>query len=74
MIDLARDTAQLVVQNKIFADPVAAYRQVAIGALGTAALLVLFAMTPLPVWIGALIAGFVGGYIMPYLFKDVRFK
>ncbi len=35
MIDLARDTAQLVVQNKIFADPVAAYRQVAIGALGT---------------------------------------
>ncbi len=31
-------------------------------------------MTPLPVWIGALIAGFVGGYIMPYLFKDVRFK
>ena len=75
MIDLTRDTLKLVLANKLFTNPVQAYGHVAVGAAGTAALLVLMAFV-LPVWfcVSAAIAGFAGGYAMPYLWKDVKFQ
>ncbi len=75
MIDLTRDTLKLVLANKLFSNPAQAYGQVAIGAAGTAAILVLLAFVfPVPFWISAVIAGFAGGYAMPYLWKDVKFQ
>jgi hypothetical protein len=75
MLDMTRDTLKLVLENKLFADPGVAYRQVAIGTAGTALLLVALAYSlPVPFWVSAVLAGFVGGYAMPYLFKDIKFK
>jgi site-specific recombinase len=74
MFELTRDTIQLVFTNKIWADPVMAYRQVAIGALGTALALIALAYSGLPIWLSAIICGFAGGYAMPYLFRDVKFQ
>jgi hypothetical protein len=74
MLDMTRDTFKLVVENKLFKDPVVAYRQVAIGAVLTAAILIALAYGPIPLWISATVAGFLGGFAMPYLFRDIKFK
>ncbi len=75
MLDMTRDTVKLVLANKLFADQISAFRQVAIGAVGTAILLVAFAAAvPLPFWLSATFVGFLGGFAMPYLFKDVKFQ
>lgn len=74
MIDMTRDTVKLLVENKLFADQGMAFRQVTVGAVGTAVALVALASTPLPLWISAALAGFGGGYAMPYLFKDIKFR
>ena len=74
MLEMTLDTIKLVFANKIWADPVTAYRQIAIGAFGTALALLALASTWLPVWLAAIVAGFAGGYAMPYLFRDVKFQ
>ncbi len=75
MFDMTRDTFKLVIENKLFADPLMAYRQVALGAIGTAALLIVLGVgLAAPLWISAILAGFAGGYAMPYLFRDVKFR
>jgi len=74
MFELARDTIQIVLTNKIWADPAMAYRQVAIGVLGTALALIALSYSGWPIWVSAIICGFAGGYAMPYLFRDVKFQ
>lgn len=74
MLDMTRDTIKLLTANKLFHDQNVAFRQTAIGVASTAALLVGLAFLPVPLWISAVVAGFAGGYLMPYLFKDIRFK
>ena len=73
MLDFTRDSLKLVIENKLFLHPVAAYGKIAIGALGTAVLFVALAFTPIPLWVSGVLAGFAGGYVMPYLFRDVKF-
>jgi len=74
MFDMTLDTIRLVLTNKMWADPVMAYRQVAIGAIGTALAFLALAYAGLPLWFAAIAAGFAGGYAMPYLFRDVKFQ
>jgi hypothetical protein len=64
----------LFVQGKLFADPNMVYRQLAIGVLVTAILLIAAAKAGAPLWLAALIAGLVGGALQPYLFKDLRYR
>jgi hypothetical protein len=74
MIDMARDTFKLLIENKLFADPKVAFRQVGIGMAGSAIVLIALAFTPLPLWLAGIVAGFGGGYAMPYLFRDIKFR
>ena len=64
----------LFLQGKLFAEPAKVYRQTAIGAALTAALLVVLAVAGLPVAGAAAVAGIVGGALQPYLFKDLRYR
>lgn len=74
MLTLARQSLGLMARGKLFADPYMAYRQLALGALITALLLVALAYSALPLWGAALAAGFIGGALQPYLFRNLRYR
>jgi hypothetical protein len=63
----------LFFRGKLFANPAQVYRQIAIGILATAVMLLALALIGVPVWLAALTAGFAGGMLQPYLFKDLRY-
>lgn len=71
---MARSSITLFFQGKLFADPGKVYRQLAIGVLVTAVVLVVAAKAGAPLWLAALIAGLIGGGLQPYLFKDLRYR
>jgi Na+-transporting NADH:ubiquinone oxidoreductase subunit NqrB len=64
----------LFLRGKLFANPAKVFRQIAIGVLVTAAVLALLAVVGVPLWLAALVAGFGGGMLQPYLFKDLRYR
>jgi hypothetical protein len=75
MLDMVRSSIVLFFRGKLFADPGKAYTQLAIGIVFTA--LVMLAATKLatlPLWAAAAIAGFLGGVLQPYLFKNLRYR
>ena len=74
MWSMAITSIGLFFRGKLFANPAQAYRQIAIGVLVTAVLLFVLAVAGVPVWLAALIAGFGGGMLQPYLFKDLRYR
>ena len=74
MWEMAKSSIVLFLQGKLFAEPAKVYRQTAIGAALTAALLVVLAVAGLPVAGAAAVAGLVGGALQPYLFKDLRYR
>ncbi|MEQ8451555.1 MAG: hypothetical protein RIB97_17950 [Nitratireductor sp.] len=74
MWEMAKSSIVLFLQGKLFAEPAKVYRQTAIGAALTAALLVVLAVAGLPVAGAAAVAGIVGGALQPYLFKDLRYR
>ena len=74
MWEMAKSSIVLFLQGKLFAEPAKVYRQTAIGAAFTAALLVVLAVAGLPVAGAAAVAGIVGGALQPYLFKDLRYR
>ena len=74
MFDMARNSMTLFFRGKLFADPRKAYRQLAIGILVAALLLVVLAKLGAPIILAALIAGLVGGALQPFLFKDLRYR
>lgn len=74
MWEMAKSSIILFLKGKLFADPAKVYRQTAIGALVTAALLVILAKIGVPVIAAAAVAGLVGGAVQPYLFKDLRYR
>jgi hypothetical protein len=74
MWSMAITSIGLFFRGKLFANPAQAYRQIAIGVLATAVALFVLAVAGVPVWLAALIAGFGGGMLQPYLFKDLRYR
>lgn len=74
MLDMARNSILLFFQGRLFADPAKVYRQLAIGVAVTVVLLLIIAAAGAPIWLAAVVAGFVGGALQPYLFKDLKYR
>jgi hypothetical protein len=74
MWEMAITSIGLFFRGKLFANPAQVYRQLAVGIIATAVVLFVLAAAGLPVWLAALIAGFGGGVLQPYLFKDLRYR
>lgn len=74
MFEMARSSMTLFFQGRLFAEPGKVYRQTAIGAVATAVILVVIGKLGLPLAVAAAAAGFVGGALQPYLFKDLRYR
>jgi len=74
MWDMAKNSIILFFQGRLFQDFGSALRQALIGIVITAVLFVaLFEFAELPVWLNAGIAGFAGGLLQPYLFKNLKY-
>jgi hypothetical protein len=71
---MAMNSINLFLRGKLFAEPGKVMRQLTIGALVTAILLIVAARLGAPVWAAAILAGLVGGGLQPYLFKDLKYK
>lgn len=74
MWEMAKSSIVLFLQGKLFAEPTKVYRQTAVGAAVTAALLVVLAKVGVPLAAAAGLAGLIGGALQPYLFKDLRYR
>ena len=74
MWEMAQSSINLFARGKLFADPGMVYRQLAIGILTTALVLIVLAKAGAPFWLAALLAGLIGGAAQPYLFKDLRYR
>jgi len=71
---MATSSVSLFFKGKLFAEPSKVYRQLAIGVVVTALILVVLARLGAPLWVAALVAGLIGGALQPYLFKDLRYR
>lgn len=74
MWEMAQSSITLFFRGKLFADPAMVARQLALGAAATAILTIVVAELGAPVWVAALIGGFGGGALQPYLFRDLRYR
>lgn len=74
MLDMVKNAILLFFQGRLYADPPKVYRQLAIGVGIAVAVFLLALFAHLPVLAAAGVAGFVGGAVQPYLFKDLRFR
>jgi len=74
MWDMAKNSIILLLQGRLFQSPGAFLRQAFIGAMITAGLVVALSIfAEMQLLHSALIAGFVGGLIQPYLFKNLKY-
>lgn len=71
---MAQSSMTLFLQGRLFADPGKVYGRLAVGIVVTAIVLIVLARIGAPLWLGALVAGLVGGALQPYLFKDLRYR
>ena len=75
MLDMALSSIGLFLQGKLFAEPGKAMTQLVIGIVATALLfLAAIKVAGAPLWIAAACAGFIGGALQPYLFKNLRYR
>jgi hypothetical protein len=74
MLAFARDVAGLFLKGRLFADPGYFSRRLLIGVLLTAGVFIAVALAVRSSFIAAVIAGFIGGTVQPYLSKDVKFR
>ncbi len=73
MFEMVKNSAVLFFQGRLFQKPEEVYRQLAIGiGITLVVFLVLVNVAGLP--LAAAIAGFLGGALQPYLFKDLKFR
>lgn len=73
MLEMAKNSIILFFQGRLLENQQDVYRQLAIGvALTLFIFLALVKFTGL--LLAALIAGFIGGAVQPYLFKDLKFR
>lgn len=74
MWDMVKSSFGQLMRGKLFAEPAKVYRQLAIGIAATALVTLAALALGLPLWAAALIGGFAGGALQPYLFKDLRYR
>jgi len=73
MWSMAQNSIILFFRGKLFADPNMAMRQLALGVVATAIVLIVLAVAGAPVWLAALLAGLAGGALQPFLFRNLRY-
>lgn len=73
MLEMVKASIILFFQGKLFKDPREVYRQLAIGVAVTLVVFLILAKFA-GMLIAAIVAGFVGGALQPYLFKDLKFR
>lgn len=74
MWEMAKSSIILFFAGKLFAEPAKVYRQAAIGVALTAVLCFGLGFAGVPLLAAAVISGFVGGAVQPYLFKDLKYR
>jgi hypothetical protein len=73
MWQMTQNSIALFFRGKLFADPGKVIRQLLIGIVVTAVLLIVLAKIGAPLWLAALVAALLGGGLQPYLFKDLKY-
>jgi hypothetical protein len=73
MFEMAKSSIILFFQGKLFKDPNAVMRQLAIG-IGLTIVIFLVLVKLAGLLIAAVVAGFIGGAAQPVLFKDLKFR
>lgn len=74
MWEMAKSSIVLFLQGRLFKDPGKVMAQVGLGVVVTAVLLIILARNGVPIWAAAAVAGFLGGMLQPYLFKDLKYR
>jgi hypothetical protein len=73
MWQMTQNSIALFFRGRLFADPGKVIRQLLIGIVVTAVLLIVLAKIGAPLWLAALVAALLGGGLQPYLFKDLKY-
>jgi hypothetical protein len=74
MLDMFKHSMMMFLKGKLFRDNKMVARQGAIGVITVILLITLLGKFVVPMWLAAIIGGFVGGALMPYLFKDLKYN
>lgn len=73
MIYLAIDSMKLFLRGRLFRDNAAVFRKWILGFVITVAVILLLAEF-VNVWLGAIVGGLIGGAVMPFLFRNLRYN
>lgn len=80
MFEMAKYSIVLFFRGKLFKDNAKAYKQIIGCAIATAIILTILhlflassGLGDSAIWIASAIAGFSGGLMQPYLFKDLKY-
>lgn len=74
MWEMAKSSIILFLQGKLFKDPGKVMMQVALGILFTAIVLIGLSLASISLIAAAAAAGFVGGVLQPFLFKNLKYR
>jgi hypothetical protein len=74
MWQMTQNSIALFFHGKLFADPGKVIRQLLIGIIVTAVLLIVLAKVGVPLWLAAFVAALLGGGLQPYLFKHLKYR
>ena len=74
MWTMARSALSLFLRGQLFANPRRAYGLLATGIIVTALICLVLTVAGTPVWAAAMVAGFLGGGLQPFLFKTIKFR
>ena len=73
MFGMFLSSAKLFLQGKLFRDNGAVFRSWIIG-FAVAVVLILGLATYVNLWLGAAVGGLVGGALMPWLFRNLKYN
>ncbi len=73
MFEIVKSSMILFFQGKLFKDTNEVMRQLGIGIGLTLVIFLIFAKLA-GLAVAAVVAGFIGGAVQPYLFKDLKFR
>ena len=74
MWTMAGSALSLFLRGQLFANPRKAYGLLATGIIFTALICLVLTIAGTPVWAAAMVAGFLGGGLQPFLFKTIKFR